>query len=78
MGQIIIRNLEDEVVEGLKQRASLEGKSLEQLMREIARAAVPLTGPSRAALIGRLHAMTPGGVSDTDSTGFIRAARDTR
>jgi len=78
MGQIIIRNLDDQVIEGLKLRASLEGKSLEQLMREVAKAAVPLTGEARAALVRRLQAMTPGGVSQSDSTALIREDRDSR
>lgn len=76
MGQIIIRNLDDKVIEGLKLRASLEGKSLEQLMREIAKAAVPLKGEARAALVRRLHAMTPVGQAQTDSTLLIREDRD--
>lgn len=78
MGQIIIRNLEEDVIEGLKLRASLEGKSLEQLMREVAKAAVPLTGEARGALVRRLQALTPKGVSQTDSTILIREDRDSR
>lgn len=78
MGRIIIRNLDDSIIEGLKLRASLEGKSLEQFMREVAKAAVPLTGEARAALVRRIRAMTPKDVEQTDSTILIREDRDSR
>mgnify|MGYP003397282725 CR=1 FL=1 len=42
MAQLLIRNLEDNVVEALKKRAAAEGKSLEQSLRDLLReAALP-------------------------------------
>ena len=36
MGQLLIRNLDDEVIDRLKRLAASESKSLEQKMREVA------------------------------------------
>lgn len=48
MAQLIVRNLEDEVVEALKKRAAAHGRSAEAEHREILRAALeePATGRS--------------------------------
>ncbi|HHQ41417.1 MAG TPA: plasmid stabilization protein, partial [Chromatiales bacterium] len=39
MAQIVVRNLDERVVAALKARAALQGKSLEQTVREILAAA---------------------------------------
>ena len=59
MGQVVIRNIDDEVIETLKARAAASNKSLEQSLREILTVAAK---PSRADLLAevdRIRAMTP-------------------
>jgi antitoxin FitA len=51
MGQFSVRNIENEVVSGLKIKARLAGVSFETLVRDILRAAAPLSGKEKAALI---------------------------
>jgi len=50
MGQILIRNLDDEVIARLKTKAELAGKSLEQSLRELLTAHAPLSPEERVAL----------------------------
>ncbi len=76
MAQVIVRNLEDDVVERLKLKAELHGRSLEQELREILRAAAPLTVEQKLALMRRAQAMTPKGVKQTPSEILIREDRD--
>lgn len=59
MAQVVIRNIEDAVVERLKARAAAEKKSLEQKLRDVLTEAAK---PSRAevlAEVDRIRAMTP-------------------
>ena len=59
MAQVVIRNIEDDVVERLKARAAAEKKSLEQKLRDVLTEAAK---PSRAevlAEVDRIRAMTP-------------------
>lgn len=44
MGQVLVRNLDDDIIERLKKKAAQEEKSLEQVLREIIAAGA---GPSR-------------------------------
>lgn len=77
MGQVIVRRLDDAVIDALKRRAAARGISLEQQLREILAEAAR---PSRAEIvadIGRIRAMTPGRLT-TDSADLIRADRDSR
>lgn len=60
MGQILIRNLDDNVIASLKTKAEIAGKSLEQSLRELLTANAPLTPEERVALIERLRAMHGG------------------
>ena len=78
MAQVIVRNLEDDVVERLKLKAELHGRSLEQELREILRAAAPLTVEQKLALVDRAHAMTRGRVQHEKAEDIIRADRDAR
>lgn len=75
MGQVIVRNLDDETITALKTKAALHGNSLEQELREIlAKAAQP--GPQdRLALADRIRAMTPR-KPQSDSTALVREDRD--
>lgn len=77
MGQLLVRNLDDGVVDRLKRQAEARKISLEQHLREILSAAA---GPSRKALVAaadRIRRMTPKRLAD-DSTDLIRADRDRR
>ena len=54
MAQVIVRNIEDEVKTGLKQRAALHGWSMEEEVRQILRSAVSQALPPRAKLGTRI------------------------
>lgn len=79
MGQVVIRNIEDDVLERLKQRAAAQHKSLEQSLREVLAEAAK---PSRAELLAeldRIRAMTPPrkpGVRYPTAEELIREDRD--
>ena len=75
MGQILVRNLDDAVIEQLKARAASDSASLEQTVRDILTQA---TRPSRTELVAKideLRAKTTF-VPGADSTTFIREWRD--
>jgi antitoxin FitA len=78
MAQVIVRNLEDDVVERLKLKAELHGRSLEQELREILRAAAPLSVEQKLALVDRAHALTRGRAQHEKAEDIIRTDRDTR
>ncbi len=78
MGQVIVRKLDDVVIDSLKARAKRRGHSLEQELRNILSKSARLTKDERVALAERIRAMTPPGVAQTDSTQLIREDRDTR
>ena len=75
MGQVIVRNLDDETIGALKARAAMHGNSLEQELRGIlAQAAKP--GPKeRLALADEIRAMTPRN-RQSNSTALIREDRE--
>ena len=56
MAQFTVRNLEDEIKVGLKQRAARHGCSLEEEVRRILRAAVQDEIPCREGLGSRIAA----------------------
>jgi antitoxin FitA len=57
MGQVLIRNLDDGVIESLKLKAELKGHSLEQELREILKRAAGPTVEERLAMVDRVAAM---------------------
>ncbi len=57
MGQVLIRNLDDHIIESLKLKAELKGQSLEQELRDILRQAAGPTVEERLAMIDRVVAM---------------------
>ena len=74
MAQVLVRNLEEEVVETLRRRAKAAGTSLEEFARRALREAAR---PSRAELlaeIDRIRAMSRPG--DFDSLTELRRLRD--
>ena len=51
MGQVLVRNLDDRVIESLRTKAELKGQSLEQELREVLIAAAPLAPEEKVALV---------------------------
>jgi len=57
MGQLLIRSVDDRVIESLKRKAELKGHSLEQELREILKQAAGPTVEERLAMLDRVVAM---------------------
>lgn len=74
MGQVLVRNLEDDVIERLKANAKKAGVSLEELARNALRAAAKPSKEDVWAEIDRLRERI--GPLSGDSTDFIREDRD--
>lgn len=78
MGQVLIRNIDDDVIERLKSHAAARKQPLEQALRDILTdAAGRMTRSERVARADRIRAMTPRRLDD-DSTDLIRADRESR
>ncbi len=75
MGQVIVRNLDDHIIDALKTKAEMRGHSLEQELRGILAEAVQPTMKDRRALVDHIRAMTPS-TPQTDSTSILREDRD--
>jgi plasmid stability protein len=75
MAQLTVRNLDDQVVRALKQRAAAHGRSAEAEHREILRTVLLQGGAKErvAARAGRLRRRLR---SDIDSATLVRADRD--
>jgi plasmid stability protein len=50
MGQLLIRNVPDDTIASFKQKAEINGRSLEQELRELLERNKPLTVEERVAL----------------------------
>ncbi len=75
MADILVRNVDEHMVQALKERARASGTSMNDVARELLGSAAR---PSRAALVERarqIHAM--GGPFTDDSTALVREDRDT-
>ncbi len=59
MAQVVIRNIDDVVVERLKARAAAERKSLEQKLREVLAEAARPVPADVASELARCRAMSP-------------------
>ncbi len=77
MAQVIVRNLDEGVVRGLKARAELRGRALEQELREILTEASRLGPAERLAFADRVRALG-GGRPGRDSVELIREDRESR
>jgi antitoxin FitA len=55
MAQLVVRNLDDDLVQALKQRAAAQGSSAEEMHRQILQAA--LRGPKRRSFAEVLSAI---------------------
>ncbi len=82
MGQLLIRNLDDSVIETLKRRAKAASTSLEAEARKALARGTQLTPEEKAALIDEMlaaaeKAKVPG-VEQSEGWVLIREARDSR
>ena len=77
MAQVLVRNIDETIVQTLKRKARLHGRSLEQELRVILADAAQPTGRDRADLAALVRAMTPRS-PQTDSTELVRHDRDRR
>ncbi|MDP2308813.1 MAG: hypothetical protein Q8P18_22520 [Pseudomonadota bacterium] len=76
MAQVLVRNLEDEVVDTFRRRAEAGGRSLEQELREVLRSAARPTGAELAAVAAEIAAMTPADLQRrSDSVELLREDR---
>jgi plasmid stability protein len=75
MGQVIVRNLDDRVIDRLKTKAELHKRSLEQELRTILTEAARLTPEEKVALADSIRVRNPGPFS-RDSVDLIREDRD--
>ncbi len=74
MGQVIIRNLDDSVIETLRASADRANKPLEQMLREILAEAARADKVSAIARLKKIASMSP--PTDLDATDLIREDRD--
>lgn len=74
MGQLLVRNLNDQLIRSLKERAARNGRSVEAEHRAILESVLEPETESFAELAARLRASAP--PSKIDSTDLIRADRD--
>lgn len=78
MGQVIIRNLDDELIEDYREAAKRNERSLEAELRETLRRMRPIRRASREELLRQLaeiRAMTPD-VPQTPAEQLVREDRD--
>jgi antitoxin FitA len=76
MKQILVRNLDDSLIERLKERARKADKSLEHSVREILTAAAK---PSREEILAEIDRLREeAGPVTLDATDLIREDRDSR
>lgn len=75
VAQVIIRNIDDAVVEALKERAALHKRSLEQELRIVLAAAVRPTPAERVSLARHIQELTLD-TPQSDSTELVREDRD--
>ncbi len=74
MGQLIVRGLDDAIIQALKQRAARTGRAAEAEHRAILEQALRPETESFAQAAVRLRARTP--PRTTDSTDIVRRDRD--
>lgn len=75
MGQVLVRDLPDEVVERLKAKAAAEGRSLEAHLRRVLEDASGLDREELLALADAVADSTRGR-RQTDAADLIRSSRD--
>jgi plasmid stability protein len=79
VGQVIVRNLDDEVIATHRRRAKARGVSLEQELRDVLRRVATPTSEERLRRVTEIAAMTPvlpPGRERTPAEVLIREGRD--
>ena len=79
MKQLLVRNLDDQVIETHRQRAKARGISLEQELRDVLRRAAMPTRDERLRRVTEIAAMTPvlpPGQERSPAEVLIREGRD--
>lgn len=76
MGSVLIRNLDDSVIDNFRTKAELNGRSLESELRETLKTTAPLTASQKRDLLERVQITLPPG--SPDSVDLIREDRDSR
>lgn len=76
MGSVVIRNLDDAIINQFRTKAELNNRSLEAELREALAAQAPLTPEQKRALIEKVRVILPPG--SPDSVDLIREDRDSR
>jgi len=75
MGQVLIRDLPDDVIEVHRRRAKALGHSLEQELRTLIKSAAAYSAAEKIAIAERSQSLTPAG-PQTDAATLIREDRD--
>ena len=75
MGQVLVRNLDDRVIENIKTKAEIKGHSLEQELREIITTAAPLEPEEKVELFRKIREKCPP-LRNFDVRAAIRYGRD--
>src|ERR1700730_9911627 len=75
MGQVLVRNLEDRVIDRLKAKAELKGHSLEQELRDVLTAAASFTPDEKVALFRKVRTQMPA-CENFDGRAAIRHVRE--
>ena len=75
MGQILIRNLDDAVLTALRERAALDGVSLEEQTRRALTASVSLSRPQAITALNAVREQI-GRIAGQSSARDLRAERD--
>jgi plasmid stability protein len=75
MGQVLIRDLPDDVIEVHRRRARARGLSLEEELRAVIEAAAACSAAEKLAVAERSQSLTPAG-GQTDAALLIREDRD--
>jgi plasmid stability protein len=78
MPSILVRGLDQKTIQRLKERARLNGRSLQQEVKEILERAVTTLTMSEARRLSERWRRRLGGRSPSDSARLIREDRDSR
>lgn len=79
MGQIVIRNIDDDLLADYREAAKRHNRSLEAELRTVLQQMRPKTPLGKDELLAKLaeiRAMTPRGVKQTPSEQLVREDRD--
>ena len=75
MGQILIRNLDDEAIEAHRRRAKAHGRSLEQELRTLIESAASYSVEEKLAIAEYAQSLTPAG-APSNAVDLIREDRE--